>query len=75
MAKQSATFKVEFIDAANSRVTLVVGQAADVGDQGPELDARVEKEPVQFETSPIIVTVPSVDGIAVGQLVTLSVNF
>lgn len=71
----SATFRVENIDHGNSRLTLVMGQAAEVDDEAKaEIAAHVENDDIAFETSPIVVWVPDVSGVAVGQLVKLSVT-
>ena len=75
MAASHATFMVSHIDHGNSRLTLVMGQAAEVDDEiKADIASRMEKDDIAFETSPIMVTVPSVDGIEVGHLVKLSVE-
>lgn len=72
----SATLMISFIDEANSRITLIVGQAAQTGESNEaEMESRLESETIQFDSSPIVISVPSVEDLAVNQLVTLKLSY
>ena len=62
----NATLMVEAIDQANNQLTLVPAQASQMTDEETtEKDARIH-------TSPIMMTLPSVEGYAVGDRLVIS---